>query len=110
MRRSRSVRAYVVRLVVAVALPLLAFGASLLIRSADIEQQAIATTVQERAQGVAGDLDRELRNLQDVVSILARSDYLFVSDVTVSRRHAQSLLPRGGGVAERDGVMRIARR
>jgi two-component system, sensor histidine kinase len=92
MRRGHSVRAYVVRLVVAVALPLLVFGAFLLIRSADNEQLAIATTAQERAQGVAADLDRELRRLQDIVSILADSDYLFVSDVAVSRRHAMSLL------------------
>jgi signal transduction histidine kinase len=89
--------------VVAVALPLLLFGASLLIRSADNEQHAIATTVHERAQGVAADLDRELRNLQDVVSILARSDYLFVSDVTLSRRHAKSLLRDPAlGLAVRD--------
>jgi hypothetical protein len=58
MKRSRSVRAYVVRLVVAVAVPLLVFGAFLLIRSADNEQRAIATIVQERAQGAAADLDR----------------------------------------------------
>jgi ferritin-like protein len=66
MKRSRSVRAYVIRLVVAVAVPLLAFEAFLLIRSADNEQRAIATTVQERAQGAAADLDRELRNLHDL--------------------------------------------
>ena len=92
MRQSRSIRAYVVRLVAAVASPLLVFGASLLIRSAHNEQHAIATTVHERAQGVAADLDRELRHLQDVVSVLARSDYLFLSDLTVSRGHAKSLL------------------
>lgn len=44
MRRGHSVRAYVVRLVVAVALPFLVFAAFLLIRSADNEQLAIATT------------------------------------------------------------------
>ena len=92
MRRSHSVRVYVVRLVVAVALPLLVFGAFFLIRSADNEQHALSTTVQERAQGAAADLDRELRNLQDLVSILASSHYLFVSNVAVSRRHAMSLL------------------
>jgi signal transduction histidine kinase len=80
-KRSRSVRAYVVRLVIAVALPLLVFGAFLLIRSASNEQQAIATTVHERAQGAAADLDRELRNLQDLVSLLASSNYLFVADL-----------------------------
>jgi signal transduction histidine kinase len=92
MKRSRSVRVHVVRLVVAVALPLLVVGALLLIHSADNEQRAIATTVRERAQGAAADLDRELRNLQDLVSILAGSHYLFVSDVAASRRHAMSLL------------------
>jgi two-component system, sensor histidine kinase len=103
MRRSHSVRVYVVRLVVAVALPLLVFGAFFLIRSADNEQHAIATTVQERAQGAAADLDRELRNLQDLVSILASSHYLFVSNVAVSRRHAMSLLRDPAlGLAVRD--------
>jgi signal transduction histidine kinase len=88
MKRSRSVRTYVVRLVVAVASPLLAFGAFLLILSAVDEQRAIATTVQERAQGLAADLDRELHNLQDLVSILANSHYLLASDVPLSRLYA----------------------
>jgi signal transduction histidine kinase len=92
MRRGHSVRAYVVRLVVAIALPLLVFGAFLLIRSADNEQLAIATTARERALGAAADLDRELRHLQDLVSILADSDNLFVSDTAVSRHHAISML------------------
>jgi len=52
---------------------------------------------------MAADLDRELRNLQDVVSILARSDYLFVNDITVSRHHAKSLLTDSAlGLAVRD--------
>ena len=92
MKRSRSVRVHVVRLVVAVALPLLIFGALLLIHSADNEQHTIATTVRERAEGAAADLDRELRHLQDLLLILATSHYLFVSDVAVSRHHAMSLL------------------
>jgi signal transduction histidine kinase len=103
MKRSRSVRAYVVRLVVAVALPLLGFGAFLLIRSADNEQHAIATTVHERAQDAAADLDRELRNLQDLVSILASSHDLFASDVAMSRREAVSLPKEPAlGLAVRD--------
>jgi signal transduction histidine kinase len=103
MKRSRSVRAYVIRLVVAVAVPLLAFEAFLLIRSADNEQRAIATTVQERAQGAAADLDRELRNLHDLVAILAASQSLVASDVALSRRYAFSpLLDRGLGLVVRD--------
>ena len=92
MRRSRSVRVYVVRLVAVVAVPLLVFGALLLARSADNEQRALATTVHERAQGAAADLDRELRNLHDLVLILARSRHLFDKDVVASRGHAMSLL------------------
>jgi signal transduction histidine kinase len=97
MKRSRSVRVYVVRLVVAVAVPLLLFGAWLRIRSAENEQRSIATTVEERAHGLAADLDRELRNLQDLVSVLASSRYLFLSEFTSSRHHAKSLknLPLG---------------
>jgi signal transduction histidine kinase len=94
---------YVVRLVVAVAAPLLLFGAFLLVRSADNEQRTIATTVQERAQGAAADLDRELRNLQDLTSILAKSHHLFDSDLAVSRGHAISLLRDPAlGLAVRD--------
>jgi signal transduction histidine kinase len=92
MKRGRSARVHVARLVVAVALPLLVFGALLLIHSADNEQRIISTTVRERAQGTAADLDRELRNLQDLVSILASSHHLFVSDGARSRHHAMSLL------------------
>jgi signal transduction histidine kinase len=103
MKRSRSVRAYVVRLVVAVALPLLAFGAFLLMRSANNEQRAIATTVQERAQGAAADLDRELRNLKDLVSVLAASHYLIASDTAASRHHALAPLRDGTlGLVVRD--------
>jgi len=80
MKRSRSVRAYVVRLVVAVALPLLAFGAFLLIRSAHNEQQAVATTAEERAQGAAEDLDRELHNLQDLLLLVASSDFISAAE------------------------------
>jgi signal transduction histidine kinase len=101
--RSRSVRAYVVRLVVAVALPLLVFGAFLLIRSAENEQQAIATTVHERAQGAAADLDRELRNLQDLVYMLAAARHVFVEDSTVDNRYLSGLLTDGAlGLAVRD--------
>jgi signal transduction histidine kinase len=103
MKRSRSVREYVVGLVVAVAVPLLVFGAFPLIRSAGNEQHAIATTVQERAQGAAADLDRELRNLQDLVSILASSHHLFVSNFSESPPYALSLLRDGAlGLVVRD--------
>jgi signal transduction histidine kinase len=103
MKRSRSVRVYVVRLVAAVALPLLAFGALLLIGAAENEQRTIATTVRERARGAAADLDRELRNLQNLLSILASSHDLFVGDPAVSREHATSLLKNPAlGLAIRD--------
>jgi signal transduction histidine kinase len=90
-RRSRSVRTYVVRLVVAVTLPLLAFGAFLLARSARNEQQAIATTADGRAEGAAADLDRELRNLQNLISIVAVSSFISDADFMVPH-HAQDPL------------------
>jgi signal transduction histidine kinase len=92
MRRSRSVRVYVVCLVVAVALPLIVFGTFLVFRSADNEQRTIATTIHERAQVTAADLDRELRNLQEIVSILAGSYYLLVGDAAVPRRYPTNML------------------
>jgi signal transduction histidine kinase len=84
MKRSRTLRAYVVHLVIAVTLPLLAFGAFLLIRSAHNEQQTIATAARERAQGAAADVDRELRHLQDLISIIASSSDLFADDFAAS--------------------------
>src|SRR5262244_3749062 len=92
MKRSRSLRAYVVHLVIAIILPLLGFGALLLVRSAYYEQQAIAATARERAQGTAADLDRELRNLQDLISILATSQYPFAGGSAMPHSDAASLL------------------
>ena len=102
-RRSRSVRTYVVRLVVAVILPLLVFGAFLLVRSASNEQQAIATTADERAEGAAADLDRELRNLQNLISIVAVSSFISDADFTVSQHgHSRLLDDRALGIVVRD--------
>ncbi|MFL5267622.1 MAG: ATP-binding protein [Stellaceae bacterium] len=92
MRQSRSVRVYVVCLVVGVVLPLIVFGAFLVIRSADSEQRIITTTIHERAQVAAADLDRELRNLQEIVSILAGSYYLLVGDAAMPRRYPTNML------------------
>jgi hypothetical protein len=103
MKRSRSVRTYVVRLVIAVTLPLLAFGAFLLVRSARNEQQAIATTADERAEGAAADLDRELRSLQDLISIVAISSFNSDADFIVSHYAENPLLnDRTLGIVVRD--------
>jgi hypothetical protein len=103
MRQSRSVRVYVVCLVVGVVLPLIVFGAFLVIRSADSEQRIIATTIHERARGAAADLDRELRNLQEIVSILAGSYYLLVGDAAMPRRYPTNMLKNPAlGFAVRD--------
>jgi signal transduction histidine kinase len=91
MKRSRSVRAYVVRLVIAATVPLLVFGGFLLTRSAHDEQQAIAMTAKERAEGAAADLDRELRHLQDLLFITAASPHLFVQDAVLS--HPKTSMP-----------------
>jgi signal transduction histidine kinase len=95
MKRSHSVWAYVVHLIIAVISPLLAFGAFLIIRSAVKEQQAIVITAYERAQGAAADLDRELRNLQDLLSVLVTSHYLLAGDFVGFRRHAVPLFKAG---------------
>src|SRR5689334_25035555 len=105
MTRSRSVRGYVIQLVAAVTLPFLAFGAFLLIRAAQHEQQAIATTAHERAQGAAADLDRELHNLHDFISVLATSYYRFGGDFAWSHPHWISLLKgRDLGFLVRDSL------
>jgi len=91
VKRSRSLSAYVIYLVIAVALPPLTFGAFLLARSAHNEQQAITTTAQERARGAAADIDRELRHLQHLVSIIATSREFFAADPAASLPSVASL-------------------
>ena len=91
VKRSRSLSAYVIYLVIAVALPPLSFGAFLLARSARNEQQAITTTAQERARGAAADIDRELRHLQHLVSIIATSREFFAADPATSLSSVASL-------------------
>ena len=96
-------RSYIVRLVVAVTLPLLAFEAFLLIRSARNEQLAIATTADERAQGAAADLDRELHNLQDLLAVFAGSAFVSMVDRTVHQNAATQLFrDRALGISVRN--------
>src|SRR5271165_4497429 len=69
--RAVSVRSRIVRLILAVAAPLLALNALLLFRSAQNEQAAIADLAFDCAIGAAADLDRDLRTLEDALAVLS---------------------------------------
>ena len=93
-----SVRSRIVRLVVAVAAPLLALNALLLFRSAQNEQAAIADLAFDCAIGAAADLDRDLRALEDALVVLSSAGDSGHGDHGVARLGSEQL-PRERGIA-----------
>jgi signal transduction histidine kinase len=75
-RTPLSVRTQIVGLVLAVVVPLLAFSAFLVHRSAEHEQESMAGTVRERAQTASATIDHELSLLRARLFALAGSSYL----------------------------------
>ena len=60
LHRAHSVRTYVVGLIVVVLLPLIAFSGFLVIRSAEHEQDIMASFVRDRTRGTASAIESEL--------------------------------------------------
>src|SRR5215469_17159859 len=83
-----SVRAYMFGLILAVVLPLLAFSAFLVLRSAAHEQEIMANTVRERTQAVAATIDQELSLLRARLFVIAASRHLQSGDLAAF--HAQA--------------------
>jgi signal transduction histidine kinase len=77
-----------VGLILAVVLPLLAFSAFLVLRSARHEQEIMASTVRERTQAVATAIDQELGLLRARLFVIASSRYL--QDGDLAGFHAQA--------------------
>lgn len=73
MRTPLSVRTHVLGLIIVVVVPLLAFSAFLVIRSAEHEQEILGATVRDRARAVARSLEGELAGLRSQLFILANS-------------------------------------
>ncbi len=83
-----SVRTCVVGLILVVVVPLLAFSAFLVIRSAEHEQEIMANTVRERTQAAAATIDHELSLLRARLFVVAGSKYLQTGDLAAF--HAQA--------------------
>ena len=71
MYRPVSVRSYLLGLILVVLVPLLGFGAYLVIRAAQHEQELLAETVRGRTREFARALERELANLRSHLFIVA---------------------------------------
>ena len=71
MYRPLSVRSYVLGLILVVLIPLLGFGAYLVIRAAQHEQELLAATVRGRTREFARSLERELATLRSHLFIIA---------------------------------------
>ena len=73
MRPPFSVRTHVFGLILVTLLPLLAFSAFLVIRSAEHEQEILAAAVQDRTRAAARDIERELGNLRSQLFVVANA-------------------------------------
>jgi hypothetical protein len=68
-----SVRTHVFGLILVTLLPLLAFSAFLVIRSAEHEQEILAADVQDRTRATARDIERELGNLRSQLFLVVNA-------------------------------------
>src|SRR6266536_1187523 len=85
-----SIRTYMVGLIVVVVTPLLAFSAFLVLRSAQHEQEIMASTVRERAQAVSATIDHELSLLRARLFLLAGSKHLQTGDFAAFHARASN--------------------
>ena len=83
-----SVRTCMVGLILAVVLPLLAFSAFLVLRSAEHEQEIMANTVRESTQTAAATIDHELSLLRSRLFVIAGSKYLQNGDFAAFQAQA----------------------
>jgi signal transduction histidine kinase len=72
-RPPRSVGTYVLGLILVTLVPLLAFSAFLVIRSAEHEQQILADAVQHRTRAAARDIEGEIGNLRSKLFVIANA-------------------------------------
>ena len=88
-RTPLSVRIHMVGLILVIVAPLLMFSAFLVLRSAEHEQEIMASTVRERTQIAAAALDRELSGLRARLFILAASNHLRAGDLDEFARQSE---------------------
>ena len=94
MRAPRSVRTYLVGLIVGVLLPLLGFSGFLVLRSAQREQDAMAAAVRNRTSIAAAAIEDEISSLRGRLFLLAGGLSLQTSDL--SEFHARAKAAFGG--------------
>jgi signal transduction histidine kinase len=94
MRAPRSVRTYLVVLIVGVLLPLSGFSGFLVIRSAEREQDAMATAARNRTSIAAAAIEDEIGSLRARLFLLAGGLSLQTSDL--SEFHARAKAAFGG--------------
>lgn len=90
MRAPRSVRTYLVSLVVGVLLPVLGFSGFLVIRSAQREQAALETAVRNRTSIAAAAIEDEIGALRGRLFVLAGGLSLQTSDLTEFHARAKT--------------------
>jgi signal transduction histidine kinase len=73
LRPPRSVSTHVLGLILVTLVPLLAFSAFLVIRSAEHEQQLLANTVQDRTRAAARDIEGEIGSLRSKLLVAANA-------------------------------------
>jgi signal transduction histidine kinase len=89
MRAPRSVRTYLVFLIIGVLLPPLLFGGFLVIRSAEHEQDVMATSVRNRTRIAAAAIEDELDTLRGRLFLLAGRLSLQTSDLNDFHKRAK---------------------
>ena len=89
MRAPRSVRTYLVGLIIGVLLPPLLFGGFLVIRSAEHEQDVIALSVRNRTRIAAAAIAGELNDLRGRLFLLAGRLSLETSDLNEFQNRAK---------------------
>jgi signal transduction histidine kinase len=88
MRAPRSVRTYLTGLILGVLVPPLLFGGFLVIRSAEHEQDVLATSVRNRTRIAAAAIEDELNTLRGRLFLLAGRLSLQTSDLSEFQRRA----------------------
>ncbi|MDR3538232.1 MAG: ATP-binding protein [Acetobacteraceae bacterium] len=96
MRRSLSIRTYVMMLAIGTVLPSLAFSALLLTRTATAAQDEIARTVRDAARTSAADLNRHIADLEQLAIALTNSRLLQTGDLAGFQRQASQAVARQG--------------
>jgi two-component sensor histidine kinase len=105
-----SIGAYLIALAVSVALPLLVFGAFLMLQLEEHERDMLSTDTAEDAQMIARAVDRELQDMATTLRLLVNSPELEAGDLRAFHERTRSSLRSTKLyviVADRDGKLRL---